>query len=1025
MSRPRLGTPVGVIGICVCALVLGLAPAAQPPQEAPPAFAPGEVLVQYRPGVAEHRRAGARAAARARVLRRFAALEAEHLRLDAGADPRAVARALRADPNVRAAQPNFLRRIHAPAPPNDFFWLSNGLWGMQRINAQPAWITFGGGPHTVVIANIDTGVNYNHPDLAANMWRNPREIPGNGIDDDGNGYIDDVYGIDTVNGDSDPFDDHGHGTHTAGTAAAVANNEIGVAGVAWNARILACKFIDATGIGPDAAAVACFNYVMALKAQGVNVRVTSNSWGHRRIGEPAAVLRNVIDAAGQAGILNVFAAGNGRMNNDLEPFDPASFPSPSIISVTASGEHGDTNEGNYGPQSVHLAAPGANIMSTYRDGYLRLSGTSSAAAHVAGAAALLFSHHPALTVREAKGALLDSVDPVPGWQGAVASGGILDVYRALAGRGTNMLPTVALTSPADGMTLTAPATIRLAASAFDRDGTVTMVDFHVNGALVGRDSTAPFEWTLNDVAAGSYAFTAVATDNAGATATSPPVTVTVRAPAGPTPFHGAPMRLPGTVQAEDFDHGGQQVGYFDRTPGNAGGAYRATDVDIAIAEDAGGGYTLGWASAGEWLNYTVEVGAAGLYDIEVRVASAGAGGTFHIEESGADLTGAMTIPDTGGWQSWRTIRRPGVRLRSGVQVWRLVMDTNGPSSAVGNINYIRVVAPATTTGSTPFHGTPVRLPGLLQAEDYDHGGQGIAYFDRTPGNAGGAYRATDVDIAPAVDIGGGYTLGWVSAGEWLKYTVEVGATGLYDIEVRVASAGAGGTFHIEESGLDLTGAMTVPDTGGWQTWQTIRRTGVTLRTGVQVWRLVMNTDGASSAVGNINYIRVMAAATTGSTPFHGTPLRLPGLLPAEDFDHGGQGVAYFDRTPGNAGGAYRATDVDIAAADDIGGGYTLGWVSAGEWLHYTVEVGATGLYDIEVRVASAGAGGTFRIEENGLDLTGAMTIPDTGGWESWRTIRRTGVQLRAGVQIWRLVMETNGVTSAVGNISYIRVARAL
>jgi hypothetical protein len=1020
MSWPRLGSPVGVVFACICALLLGPAPAAQPTQESPSPFVPGEVLVQYRPGVAEHRRAGARAAARARVLRRFAALEAEHLRLEAGADPRAVARALRADPHVRAAQPNYLRRIHAAAPPNDFFWLSNGLWGMQRINAQPAWVTFGGGPHTVVIANIDTGVNYNHPDLAANMWRNPREIPGNGIDDDGNGYIDDVYGIDTVNGDSDPFDDHGHGTHTAGTAAAVANNEIGVAGVAWNARILACKFIDASGIGPDAAAIACFNYVMALKAQGVNVRVTSNSWGHRRIGEPAAVLRNVIDAAGQAGILNVFAAGNDRMNNDLQPFDPASFPSPGIISVAASGEHGDTNEGNYGPQSVHLAAPGANIMSTYRDGYLRLSGTSSAAAHVAGAAALLFSHHPGLTVREARDTLLESVDHAPGWHGAVASGGILDVYRALAGRGTNMLPTVALTSPADGMTLTAPATIRLTAAASDRDGTVTMVEFHANGALIGRDTSAPFEWTLNSVAAGSYTFRAVATDNGGATATSPPVTVTVRAAAGPTPFHGAPVRLPGTVQAEDFDHGGQQVGYFDRTPGNTGGLYRATDVDIATAEDVGGGYTLGWVSAGEWLHYTVDVAAAGLYDIEVRVASAGAGGTFHIEESGANLTGAMTVPDTGGWQAWRTIRRTGVHLRAGVQLWRLVMDTNGSHSAVGNFNYVRIVAHG-AAASTPFHGMPVRLPGVLQAEDFDHGGQGIAYVDNTPGNAGGAYRSTDVDIAPAQDTGGGYTLGWVSAGEWLHYTVEVGAAGLYDIEVRVASAGAGGTFHIEEGGVNLTGPLSVPDTGGWQAWRTVRRTGVNLRSGVQVWRLVMGTNGVTSAVGNINHIRVIAPAAAGSTPFHGTPVRLPGLLQAEDFDHGGQQIAYFDRTPGNAGGAYRATDVDIAPADDNGGGYTLGWVSAGEWLHYTVEVGAAGLYDIEVRVASAGAGGTFHIEEGGVDLTGPLAVPDTGGWQAWHTIRRTGVPLRQGVQVWRLVMDTNGVTSAVGNINHVRV----
>jgi hypothetical protein len=1023
MNRPRLGSPVGVVGVCVCALLTGFAPAAQPPPERTPAFAPGEILVQYRPAVGERRRAEIRGAARARVLRRLPALDVEHLALLPGGDSLTLARALRAHPEVRATQPNYLRRIHAPAPPNDFFWLAGSLWGMERIQAQPAWVTYGGGPHTVVIASIDTGVNYHHPDLRANLWRNPGEIPGNGLDDDGNGYIDDVHGIDTVNGDADPFDDHGHGTHMAGTAAAVANNEIGVAGVAWNARLLSCKFIGANGIGPDAAAIACFDYILALEARGINIRVSGNSWGHRRIGEPAAVLKNAIDAAGQAGILNVFAAGNTRTNNDEIPHDPASFDSPSILAVAASGQFDDGNEGNFGPQSVHLAAPGAGIISTYGDGYFSLSGTSAAAAHVTGAAALLFSHHPGLSVAEARDTLIDSAGRVPAWTGLVRSGGILDVYRALTSRGTNMLPTVALTSPADGAALTAPATIRLAASALDRDGHVTSVEFRANDTLLGRDLSAPFEWTWTGVPSGTWRLTAIATDDAGAVRASPPVTVTVREPAASTPFRGAPIRLPGTIQAEDFDHGGQHVAYVDRTPGNAGGAYRATDVDIAPADDAGNGYTLGWVSAGEWLHYTVDVLAAGLYDIEVRVASAGQGGTFHIEESATNLTGPLTVPDTGGWQSWRSIRQTGVTLRAGVQVWRLVMGINGPTNAVGNFNHIRVTATPAPAGSTPFHGTPTRLPGTIQAEDFDHGGQHVAYVDRTPGNAGGAYRATDVDIAPAADAGNGYTLGWVSAGEWLRYTVAVTAGGLYDIEVRVASAGQGGTFHIEENGVDRTGPLTVPDTGGWQSWRTIRRAGVTLRAGVQVWRLVMDTNGPTNAVGNFNHIRVIATpAVAGSTPFRGIPARLPGVVEGEDFDHGGQHVAYVDRTPGNAGGAYRTTDVDIATAADVGNGYTLGWVSAGEWLHYTVEVMAAGRYDVEVRVASAGQGGTFHIEESGVDLTGPLTVPDTGGWQSWRTIRRTGVTLRAGVQVWRLVMDTNGPTNAVGNINWIRVS---
>jgi len=146
------------------------------------------------------------------------------------------------------------------------------------------------------------------------------------------------------------------------------------------------------------------------------------------------------------------------------------------------------------------------------------------------------------------------------------------------------------------------------------------------------------------------------------------------------------------LQAEDFDNGGQNVAFYDDTAGNYGGAYRAGDVDIEVAADDGGGYSLGWLAAGEWFNYTVNVAAAGTYDLDLRVASAGTGGRFHIEVNGVDRTGPISIPDTGGWQAWTTVRHTGVSLPAGVQVWRLVMDANGPSTrAVGNINFVRVL----------------------------------------------------------------------------------------------------------------------------------------------------------------------------------------------------------------------------------------------------------------------------------------------------------------------------------------------
>jgi Tfp pilus assembly protein PilX len=473
------------------------------------------------------------------------------------------------------------------------------------------------------------------------------------------------------------------------------------------------------------------------------------------------------------------------------------------------------------------------------------------------------------------------------------------------------------------------------------------------------------------------------------------------------------------VQAEDFDTGGEGVAWHDTTPANEGGAYRpTTSVDIATAADTGGGHTLGWVRAGEWLKYSVNVAVAARYDIEVRVAAATTGGTFHIEANGVDVTGPMVVPATGDWQSWTTIRKTGVQLSAGPQVWRVVMDRIGATS-VGNFNYFRVTAPA----STPFHGTPVALPGTVQAEDFDSGSEGVAYHDATAANEGGAYRPTSsVDIAPAEDTGGGYTLGWVVAGEWVKYSVNVRASGTHDIEARVASWGAGGTFHIEANGVNITGPIAIPNTGWWQTWTTIRKAGVQLHAGPQVWRIVMDTNGTSGAVGNFNYLRVIAAP--GSTPYYGTPLALPGTIQSEDFDNGAEGVAYHDNSPGNSGGQYRPTsNVDIAAASDATGNYTLGWVGAGEWLKYTVSVAAAGQHDIEFRVASAGAGGTFHIEVNGTDVTGSIAVPNTGGWQTWTTIRKTGVQLTAGLQTWRLVMDTRGASGAVGNFNYIRVLR--
>src|SRR5439155_8728241 len=164
-----------------------------------------------------------------------------------------------------------------------------------------------------------------------------------------------------------------------------------------------------------------------------------------------------------------------------------------------------------------------------------------------------------------------------------------------------------------------------------------------------------------------------------------------------------------------------------------GGQYRQTDVDIETTSDTGGGYSLGYVASGEWLKYSVSVAATGNYTLEARVASPGSGGTFHVEVDGVDATGPLAVPSTGGWQTWRTISRGGIQLTAGPHVLRLVFDANGATGWWGNLNSLRwTVGSAPPPSSTPFGGTPVAIPGLIEAENVDEGGAGIAYNDLSP-----------------------------------------------------------------------------------------------------------------------------------------------------------------------------------------------------------------------------------------------------------------------------------------------------
>lgn len=361
----------------------------------------------------------------------------KRVRLLSGKDVKAsIAKLSAIDSNIEA-QPNFYYKLQAT--PNDPMWSNAGMYGLPKISAPQAW-DLSTGSSTVVVANIDTGMRYTHEDLAANMWTNTGEINGNGIDDDGNGFADDYYGYDFFFNDPDPLDQHGHGTHTGGTIGARGNNLLGVTGVNWNVRIMAIKIYNQTGFGSTSAMlVNAYNYVRMMKDRGVNIRVTNNSYGgcDEACGYDQAT-KDAIDAMGDADILNVFAAGNNAWNNDTtaEPAFPAAYTSPSILTVASTtSTDARSSFSNWGPISIDLAAPGSSILSTTNgsnSSYGNSSGTSMAAPHVAGAAALLAAYRPDLSTASLKATLMNTVDPLTAWSATpIRTNGRLNVFNAL------------------------------------------------------------------------------------------------------------------------------------------------------------------------------------------------------------------------------------------------------------------------------------------------------------------------------------------------------------------------------------------------------------------------------------------------------------------------------------------------------------------------------------------------------------------------------------------------------------------
>ena len=327
-----------------------------------------------------------------------------------------------------------------------------------------------------------------------------------------------------------------------------------------------------------------------------------------------------------------------------------------------------------------------------------------------------------------------------------------------------------------------------------------------------------------------------------------------------TPYLGTARALPGTIQAEDFDEGDEGSAYHDATVENSGGAYRTTGVDLQSSSEAGS--NIGWIAPGEWLNYSVTVASSGSYFLEARVAAAGQGGTFHIESRGRDITGPLTVPNTGDWQSWTTVSRL-VTLQGGPQVLRLIFDASG-SCCVGNLNWLRI----TSTDAKPYSGAAPSLPGTIRAENFDEGGEGIAYHDTTAGNSGGQYRTSDVDVQTSSL--GGFNVGWITAGEWIRYSVTASSSGSYSFAVRVASPNASGRFHAVIGSANIQ-TVTVPNTGDWQSWTTVTF-NADLASGPTVVKLVFDEGG-------FNLADITAALTAPLLPTPPSPPSQPSPTP--------------------------------------------------------------------------------------------------------------------------------------------------
>ncbi|MFC4102644.1 carbohydrate-binding protein [Paenibacillus xanthanilyticus] len=423
--------------------------------------------------------------------------------------------------------------------------------------------------------------------------------------------------------------------------------------------------------------------------------------------------------------------------------------------------------------------------------------------------------------------------------------------------------------------------------------------------------------------------------------------------------------IPGAIGTVHYISGGEGVGYHELTLQNIGGQYRGDSVDVR-SNPAGGGYNVGWNQAGEWLKFNIDVAEAGTYNAEFKVATTLDGGQIRLWlDDTTDLTGIVDIPKTGDWNIWNVVLQSGVALPAG-------KHTLKAETVRGEFDFAGIALTRTDQ--------PIPVPGVIEAEHYKPGGEGVGYHDLTPANIGGKYRADKVDIRSAAS--GDQIVGWNQTGEWLKYNIRVAEEGLYDLDLWAATTFADAQVRLWlDDKTDLTGILTVPASGDWNTWKSATKSGIRLPAGDHELKVEI-------VKGEFDMTRL-------SLTRFDQPHALPGFIQAADYRAGGEGMGYHDLTPANIGTEYRNDAVDIRR--NAGGSYNVGWNATGEWLAYNVEIAEAGVYNVDFVTATSMDGAKVRLWlDDATDLTGEVDIPNSVTWEDWATTTKQGVHLPAG-----------------------------